>query len=87
MLNGNRVCGIHRTDLIVHVAAANFERLLARTGATPFTIGSRTSTRRLRVSPEYLKTEAALNKWIDSALVCRIGATKGREVRQNQEVT
>ena len=36
MLNGNMVCGIHKNDLMLHVAAADTNVLLKRPGAKPF---------------------------------------------------
>ena len=69
MLNGNMVCGMHKNDLMLHVAAADTDALLKRPGAKPFMMRDRPMQGWVLVAPEAVGTQNALAEWIDVALV------------------
>ena len=69
MLNGNMVCGMHKNDLMLHVAAAETDVLLKRPGAKPFMMRDRPMQGWVLVAPDAVATKAALAQWIDVALV------------------
>ena len=68
MLNGNMVCGIHKNDLMLHVAAADTATLLKRPGAKPFEMRDKPMQGWVLVDPAVLKTSAKLTAWINVAL-------------------
>ena len=69
MLNVNMVCGMHKNDLMLHVAAADTDALLKRPGAKPFVMRDRPMQGWVLVAPEAIATQKTLAEWIDVALV------------------
>ena len=68
MLNGNMVCGMHKNDLMLHVAAADTNALLKRPGAKPFEMRDKPMQGWVLVSADAVATQATLAKWIHVAL-------------------
>lgn len=63
LLNGNMAVGVHGDDLIVRVAKADHEALLAEPGARPFDMTGRPMAGWLLVSGEVLD-DAVLAAWV-----------------------
>ena len=65
MLAGNMCCGVHRDELIVRVSPDKSDDYLADPHARPFDISGRPMRGWLLVSPDGVKSQAALRRWVD----------------------
>jgi TfoX/Sxy family transcriptional regulator of competence genes len=70
MLNGNMACGILGDDLIVRVAADDYEKLLKRKHVKIFTMksGPRPMKGWLMVEPEGYKSARQFTQWIKTGV-------------------
>ncbi len=68
MLNGNMCCGIVKNDLMVRVGPQGHDQALAQPYALPMDFTHRPMKGMVYVSPEGLRTEAALGRWVQRGL-------------------
>lgn len=68
MVNGAMRYGVLRADLIVRVGAAHYAEALAQPHTRPFDFTGRPAKGMVYVSPEGIRSDAALAGWIQRAL-------------------
>jgi TfoX/Sxy family transcriptional regulator of competence genes len=68
MVNGHMCCGIIKNDLMLKVEPSKLQEMLAKPHARVMDFTGRPSKRMIYVSPEGLRTDAALRSWIGVAL-------------------
>ncbi len=67
LLNGNMCVGVHKTDLIVRLAPAETETVLAQPHTRRFDLTGRPMKGWILVEASGLKTEVALKRWMEIA--------------------
>ncbi len=68
LLNGNMACGVHKKFLIVRVGPDAYQDVLGRAHTKVFDITGRPMTGWVMVSPEGLKTDGNLQRWVIQGL-------------------
>jgi TfoX/Sxy family transcriptional regulator of competence genes len=68
MVNGRMCCGIVKDDLMLRVGPSRLQEMLAKPHARVMDFTGRPSNGMIYVSPEGLRTDAALRSWIAVAL-------------------
>jgi TfoX/Sxy family transcriptional regulator of competence genes len=64
MIGGHMCCSVSGRGLLVRVGADAYEAVLGEPNVTPMTMGARTMTGFVRVTPEGYRTEASLRRWL-----------------------
>ena len=65
MLNGNMCCGVANDDLVVRVGADQHEARLTEPHVRPMDFTGRPMKGFVYISPEGIKDDDALKKWLD----------------------
>jgi len=65
MVNGQMCCGLTSTDMMVRVGRDAYDAALARKHARPMDFTGKPLVGMIYVSPEGLRTRAALASWVD----------------------
>ncbi|MGH7710556.1 MAG: TfoX/Sxy family protein [Vicinamibacterales bacterium] len=68
LLRGNMCCGVHGSDLIVRLDAAATDGALSAAHTRPFDLTGRAMKGWILVQPKGIATDAALGKWIATAV-------------------
>jgi hypothetical protein len=68
MVGGSMCCGLTKTDFMVRVGPEQYEHALAQPHARPMDFTGRPLKGMVYVSPEGLRTDAALARWIRRGL-------------------
>ncbi len=68
MVNGHMCCGVLKDALILRIGPVLYPELLKKKYVRPFDFTGKPLTGMVCVSPEGLKTTAALKKWVSVAL-------------------
>jgi TfoX/Sxy family transcriptional regulator of competence genes len=68
MVGGSMCCGLTKTDFMVRVGPAQYENALSQPHARPMDFTGRPLKGMVYVSPEGLRTDAALARWIRRGL-------------------
>ncbi|HYE85933.1 MAG TPA: TfoX/Sxy family protein [Vicinamibacterales bacterium] len=68
LLNGRMCCGVAGSDLVVRVVDAEMRRALARRHVRPMDLTGRPLRGFVFVSPQGLRTDAALSTWVAEGL-------------------
>ncbi len=68
LLRGNMCCGVHGTDLIVRLDRAATDAALSLPNTRRFDLTGRPMKGWILVQPKGLATDAALGKWVSTAV-------------------
>lgn len=68
MVNGRMCCGIVKDDLMLRVGPSRHQEMIAKPHARVMDFTGKPSKGMIYVSPEGLRTDAALRSWIGEAL-------------------
>lgn len=68
LLNGNMCCGVSRGEMIVRLDPTETEKVLKKPHVRLFEVGGRTMKGWILIDPAGLATEAALSKWVETAV-------------------
>jgi TfoX/Sxy family transcriptional regulator of competence genes len=68
LLNGNMCCGVSGDEMIVRLDPTATEKALKKPHLRLFEVGGRTMKGWILVHPAGLATEAALSKWVETAV-------------------
>ena len=82
MVRGHMTVGLIRDDLVIRVAGADEERLLAEPHARPMDFTGRPMRGWIFVEPEGVRSPAALARWVGRALAQTDSKPAARRARQ-----
>ncbi len=68
LVNGNMACGVIKQDMIVRLSPAEFDAALKQKHVRVFDMSGRPMKGWIYVSPDGVKTDKALQGWIDKAV-------------------